>query len=88
MVADRLRRELAPHAKIKKKPAGVYRASGSMRALMFRLLKPPRARLTAVMMMMITPGVMVPAQIHSPKTLTKRRTAVKSMPAANRRDPN
>ena len=83
MVADRLRRELAPHAKIKKKPAGVYRASGSMRALMFRLLKPPRARLTAVMMV-----VMVPAQIHSPKTLTKRHTAVKSMPAANRRDPN
>jgi len=52
---------------------------------MFRLLKPPRARLTAVMMMMV---VMVPAQIHSPKTLTKRRTAVKSMPAANRRDLN
>jgi len=70
--------------KIKKKPAGVYRASGSMRALMFRLLKPPRARLTAVMMMV----VMVPAQIHSPKTLTKRRTAVKSMPAASRRDLN
>jgi hypothetical protein len=55
----------------KKNPLGVRRASGSMRAFGFRLLKPPRARLAAVMM------VMMPAQIHNMATVAKMCSTVK-----------
>ena len=51
---------------------------------MFRLLKTPRTRVIAVMMVMM----MMPAQIHSTKTLSKMRIAVKTMPTANPRDSN
>src|ERR1700719_3274989 len=62
----------------KKNPLGVCRASGSMRAFKFRLLKPPRARLAAVMMVMM----MMPAQIHDQQTLTKTPSVVKGVPSS------
>src|SRR5437016_3984245 len=44
-----------------------------MRALKFRLLKPPRARLAAVMMMMM------PAQLHNHETVAKMSSFVKGL---------
>src|SRR5437879_13847152 len=50
-----------------------------MRAFKFRLLKPPRARLAAVMMVVT---MMIPAHIHSQGTVAKMRSLVKSVPRA------
>jgi hypothetical protein len=47
---------------------------------MFRLLKPPRARLAAAMMMVM----MMPAQIHDQKTIVKTPDPVKR-PCRNRK---
>jgi hypothetical protein len=48
-----------------KKPAGAYRASGPMSADSVALLKPPRARSYAMMVMMT---VMARGEVHSEKT--------------------
>jgi len=51
-----------------KKPAGIYRASGPMSANFDALLKPPRARSCAVMVMMT---VMSRGEAHPEKEYTR-----------------
>jgi hypothetical protein len=51
-----------------KKPAGAYRASGPMSANCDALLKPPRARSNAVMVMM---AVVSRGELHGKKEYTR-----------------
>jgi hypothetical protein len=57
-----------PPSRANKKPAGAYRTSGPMSANFDALLKPPRARSYAVMVMMT---VMFRGEIHGEKDYTR-----------------